>query len=316
MQRLIFLLSLLGILAVEIRPVFSQQEPGAVGTPLPATQIPSDNVENIPDVVLRLVEERMIHCKSSGIVMSSEVKEGKQVAAGELLVKLDTSKAELHVQRLEAEQEVTARQASSQVELHFGQKSIDVAEADLNRALESNQEFPGLYPEPEVNRLKLLFERAKAEYEKNAFQLELLALQVAAKTIDIQIAKVDLADRMIHSPIDGMIVQVLRRPGEWVEPGEPVAKIVRMDQLRVEVDVPVHYSPQQLQSVEAWFIADSEYGGQEPAAAKVSFVNPEVNPVSRTSRVWFDVENSQSALRPGIKGRLQLKFPPNTTRLP
>ena len=40
--------------------------------------------------------------------------------------------------------------------------------------------------------------------------------------------------RRILAPIGGMVVDVFRRQGEWVDPGVAVLRILRIDKLRVE----------------------------------------------------------------------------------
>lgn len=262
-------------------------------------------VEVLNDVVLRLVEERRIHNKVAGMIASSELLEGMIVSAGQPLVKLETAKSELQLKRMVADRSIILKQASSTVELDFALKSIGVAEADLERVVESNRKFPGLNPELEVNRLRLLVERAKAEYDKNAFQLEVLKLQAEAKSFDILLAELEIDDRTTRAPFSGMIVEVLRRPGEWAEVSEPVAKLIRLDPLRLEVEMKIHITAQQLETAEAFFVPDS-LSASAPAVAKVRFVHPEVNPITRASRIWFDVENSQGILRPGLSGRLEL----------
>ena len=64
-------------------------------------------------------------------------------------------------------------------------------------------------------------------------QKDLLHTERANKA-KLRAAEEEIDRRNIEAPFDGVIVEILARKGEWVNPGEPVMRVVRMDRLRVE----------------------------------------------------------------------------------
>ena len=66
-----------------------------------------------------------------------------------------------------------------------------------------------------------------------------LNFKVASLSAKTGKARVEAAELLIElsrveSPIDGEVVKVYPHAGEWVNRGDPIARVVRMDRLRVE----------------------------------------------------------------------------------
>jgi macrolide-specific efflux system membrane fusion protein len=108
----------------------------------------------------------------------------------------------------------------------------------------------------------------------------------------------------IKSPIAGVVVEVKRRRGEWVEPGTPVARIMLLDRLRVEAFC--YFKDLQTVQVDRP-VRLRVVGDGAPAVeyeGRITFVSPEVNPVNGQVRIWAEVKNADGALRPGMSGSL------------
>ena len=88
--------------------------------------------------------------------------------------------------------------------------------------------------------------RAELEYQKAVLGAEQATeehvtdgLTAKAKKAEVDAAEVALTRRILRAPFDGVVVQVHRRQGEWVSPGDPVMQIVRTDRLRISATIPV-----------------------------------------------------------------------------
>ena len=64
--------------------------------------------------------------------------------------------------------------------------------------------------------------------------VEVAETTVGSRQQQVVLTAINLKKHRITSPLDGVIVQLYRKPGEWVSPGDPIARLVRMDRLRVE----------------------------------------------------------------------------------
>ena len=105
-----------------------------------------DDVYIAKSAVLKVKDQREIASSATGIVTESNIVEGKSVVMDERLIVVDAKNAELDVERLKQEFELAEKDASSNVEIVYAQKSKLVAQADLDRARVSNQQLPGAFP--------------------------------------------------------------------------------------------------------------------------------------------------------------------------
>jgi multidrug resistance efflux pump len=59
-------------------------------------------------------------------------------------------------------------------------------------------------------------------------------LTAKAKEAAVEAADDDIVRRRVEAPNDGLVTEVHRHKGEWVNPGDPILTIVRMDKVKVE----------------------------------------------------------------------------------
>jgi macrolide-specific efflux system membrane fusion protein len=124
---------------------------------------------------------------------------------------------------------------------------------------------------------------------------------------ELDAAEVQRIRRQIVAPFDGTVVQVFVRLGEWVEPGQKALRIVNIDRLKAEgflraagADASLLGAPVQL---------TLDLAGEQAAAfdGKVSFVSPEVDPITGQVRVWAEIDNHAGRLRPGQSVRMVIE---------
>ena len=186
----------------------------------------------IESVFLELVEQSDVPARDPGVIETVAVREGDLVKKGGTLVQLDTAEAALDVERAELELNIARQEAKNEVDVRFARKSLAVAEAELQRALDSVKDYPKSVSETELDRLKLTVERTRLEIEQAEHVLTVAEMTAALKENALETAKTKLERQTIRAPIDGVVVQVYRHNGEWLEPGQQVVRILRMDRLR------------------------------------------------------------------------------------
>ena len=258
------------------------------------------------DAVLRIHESRDIASKAAGMILKSTIREGSLVKDKQLLMEIDSRLAKLNVEKLVNEKEIASREAASTVELDFMTKSIDVAKTELSRALQSNNRLPGAVPKSEIDQLRLVAERAIAEKQKTAFEMQIMAMQTTIRDIELNVGKRQLADHQINSPIDGKVVEIYKKEGEWVNASEPVAKVVQLKKLKTEIKVPASIALDQLVGTKAVFSPALDSLEGETFEGTVTFVYPEANPVNRQMKVWVVIDNRELKLVPGLVGSVKL----------
>ena len=149
-----------------------------------------------------------------------------------------------------------------------------------------------------VERLKLSVEQAQVQKEVDA-----LTRDVKARTLDQ--AKLQLARRSLRSPLDGEVAEVFRHRGEWLEPGQRLMRIVRLDRLKVEGFVNSREITGSLRG--AAVRVRVVLGDDEKSVivkGKIVFISSEIDPVNAQVRVWAEVENPDLLLRPGLPAEM------------
>ncbi len=237
-------------------------------------------------------------------------------------------------------QRIAAMKAENDVAVRHAVKSRDASKADFDRAVQARKAFEKSISLAELDRLRLIFERNDLEIEKAKFEKDLADLQqqiedssiveqdqiverlklsveqaqlqkevdvltrdVKARTLDQ--AKLQLARRGLRSPLDGEVAEVFRHRGEWLEPGQRVMRIVRLDRLKVEgfMDSRTITSSMRGAAVRVRVTPNDE---NQPAIVKgkIVFISSEIDAVNGQVRVWAEVENPDLLLRPGLPAEM------------
>jgi macrolide-specific efflux system membrane fusion protein len=95
-----------------------------------------------------------------------------------------------------------------------------------------------------------------------------------------------------------------------VEPGEDVARIVRIDRLRAEGFSDARKTRSDW--VERPVTIHVQLGSTEPEAfsGKIVFVSPEIDPVNGQIAIWAEIDNPDLLLRPGLRGTMTIHETP------
>lgn len=264
----------------------------------------------IEKAVLKIIESVNVPAQRSGLLKNMATFEGQVVARGDLLGSIDQSQARLRLEEAKIQLDIAEREAGDDINVRFARKSLAVAEAELARGEElATGEFK-LITETELDRLRLVVEKTKLEIERAELESGVLAAKVDLKKNDIEIREDDLLRHKIVAPLDGMVVSVERREGEWIKESESLVRIVRIDHLRVEGLVPAEVAAKGLQGNRVALVMGQPVTPENTFHGEIVFVNPEAVTIANRAhvRVWAEVENTDRRLFPGQNGTLRI-FP-------
>ena len=223
-----------------------------------------------------------------GIVDMVAVDCSDRVSEGQEVARLDTrlQYAEMAVARARAQMtgEIEARRASLEYGKRQRKRKSDLFEKEAISLEEKEQS------ETEA-------ELAGAEF-KNAQERKRLA------SLQLWRAKEVVQLRRIQSPIDGVVVERMRSPGERVDE-EPILKIAQLHPLHVEAIVPAAL----FGSIQPGMTAQvtPELAGGGSYEARVSVVDAIIDPASGTFRVRAELPNPDYTLPSGL--RCKVRFP-------
>jgi membrane fusion protein, multidrug efflux system len=255
----------------------------------------------------------------AGKVVAIGVDLGSYVKQGQMIVRLDDVDSKLRVQQAQAQLEQTKaalRQAEEKVGLRAGQAFdpnkvpevasarvvLELAEKNLRRAeklIESGDVSRSFYDQQKAqhDQLKEQYESALSLARQNYAAVMTARANVANAESQLGIAKRNLSYALVFSPIDGYVAERTADLGEYVSPTSKVATIVRINPMRIRIDIPEQAIPEVKvgQSVSmttsAW--PDKNFSG------RIARISPNVTPNSRTLTVEAEIENNNGVLKPG-----------------
>lgn len=255
----------------------------------------------------------------AGKVTAIGVDLGSYVKRGQMIVRLDDVDSKLRVEQAQAQldqSKAALRQAEEKVGLRPGQNfdvnripevvnarvTLELAEKNLRRAeklIESGDVSRSTYDEQKARRdqLKEVYEAAISLGRQNFAAVATARANVENAQSQLGLARRNLSYALVFSPIDGYVAERTADLGEYVSPSSKVATIVRINPLRIRIDIPEQAIPEvrvgQSVSVTTSAWPDKNFSG------RIARISPNVSPTSRTLTVEAEVENGSGVLKPG-----------------
>lgn len=261
----------------------------------------------IPSVVVKVSEEVAVPARDAGVLAKISAKEGQLVEVGDVVASLLDTDIRLAVERARLEAESASRKSKNEVDLLYARKSTEVARAELKRSQDTNDKYPRTVSQSELDRQRLLVEQGELQTKKAEHEHDVAGLERDIRDNDYQIAKEQLDRRTIAAPLRGMVVEVLRRRGEWVQPGDSIVRIVRLDRLKAEGFLPIKIAGLDLVDRKVKLIATAPGERAVEATGQIVFISPEIDPLNAQVRFWAEIENADLKLRPGMTATLKIE---------
>jgi membrane fusion protein (multidrug efflux system) len=239
--------------------------------------------------------------KVAGRLESVSVRLGDRVRRGQMLAKIEDRELQEQIRQAQASFEVSAATIRQrEADLRFAQTNLD-----RSRNLFERQLIP-----------KQTFDDAEARYQAAAAQLDLAKAQHAQSQARLDELKINLANTVIASPVNGFIGKRTLDPGAWVTPNSELLSVVDISFVRlianiVEKDLR-RISAGQRTSVEVDAFPDEKFGG------RIARVSPVLDPATRTAQIEVEIDNPQFRLKPGMYARVSftVEHHPNTLVVP
>jgi multidrug efflux pump subunit AcrA (membrane-fusion protein) len=262
--------------------------------------------------LVSLVEEAKVPAREPGVLVELTVREGAMVRRGDVIAKIDDDQPQMEKRKAKAEHDQAVAKAESDVDVRYSIAAEQVAEAEHKKALESHAKVPGSVTEVERARLMLNERKSELQIEQAQLERHMASLAAASKGVELEAAENAIERRLIKSPLDGVVVQIFPHQGEWMQPGDPLARVVRADKLRVEGYVDSsRFDPEEVRdrpvTVEVTLADDRK----ESFPGRIVFTSPLVES-GGDYRVFAEVENRQAAgsgqwlLRAGQTARMTI----------
>jgi RND family efflux transporter MFP subunit len=225
--------------------------------------------------------------RTAGRLQELSVKLGDRVNRGQRIAKIEDFEIVEQVKQAEAAQEVAMA-------------TIRQREADLQLA------------ETNVERSRSLFERQllpkqtlddnEARYQAALAQLDLARAQNTQSKARLEELRINLANTVITSPVNGFVAKRNVDPGAFVSQQAPVADVVDITRVRLVANV-VEKDLKELESGNDASVEVDAFPG-EKFAGRIARVSPVLDPSTRTAPLEIEIPNPTFRLKPGMYARV------------
>ncbi len=220
-----------------------------------------------------------------GVLEELAVERSESVTEGQILATLEASVEKSNVELARARADTDGEISAAQTSLNYAQRKLNrINELYNKQATASNQKDEA---ETEVRLAKLSLQQAKEK--KRLAELE---LQRALDALEL---------RTLRSPINGVVVKILKSPGESVK-DRPILNLAQINPLKVEVIVPAkqfgRIKPGQLATIMPDNMPKKRY------QAKVTIVDRVIDAASGTFGVRLELPNDKYKIPSGLSCRI------------
>jgi multidrug efflux pump subunit AcrA (membrane-fusion protein) len=258
----------------------------------------------ITHCLVSVIDDIQVPAQESGLLTAIAVEEGSLVKKDQIVAQIDDRQAKLERYAAQTEREAALARASDDIEVRFAEASLEVADAELKTNEVINAKTPGLVPATEIRRQKLTKHRAELQIDKSKLDMSVAKMQADVHEAAVRAADDTIARRRIVAPMDGEVLTRIRQSGEWVNAGEPVLRLIRMDQLKVEgLLAAADVNPSELMHQPVLVQVELAHGRTAQFQGEVTYISPLVtagNKYRIRCTVANRTEGEQWLLRPGM----------------
>lgn len=225
----------------------------------------------------------------NGRLAAVHVKLGDAVRQGQPIAQVEDREIREQVRQQEAAYKV------SEATIRQREADLKLAETNLerNRSLLERNLLP-----------RQTFDDTEARYQAALAQLDLARAQFEQSKARLEELRINLANTVIASPVDGFIGKRYLDPGAAVSPNAPVASVVAIDTVRMVAAV-VEKDVRRLTIGMPAIVEVDAFPG-EKFKGKVARIAPVFDPQTRTAEMEVEVPNPGFRLKPGMYARVDL----------
>ncbi|TWT68450.1 efflux RND transporter periplasmic adaptor subunit [Crateriforma conspicua] len=239
----------------------------------------------------------MVSASEMGTLAAIDVVEGQHVQRDQVLGQLDDRVLQASLKIAQAAKDAEGAMRAAKIDLEIKKRHLE-GFVELSQA--------GNASVREV-------ERAQADYDQALARVQAAEEQILLRQLEYDRTIQQIEQRRVRSPFDGIVTEIIKRPGEFVSPTDPVIfEVVQLDTLRCNLTIPNDQIQHLRLGMEVKLVVGQR---QEPVTAMVEYIAPVVDPQSGTVLVKLRIPNSSQELKAGLVCRLDLPGDTRTARL-
>lgn len=163
----------------------------------------------------------------------------------------------------------------------------------------------GIGPQSDLDQAQARFQSMQAAYDSTLNQTRNLIQEVERYRAQLDLQRKKLRDATVKAPFAAFVKDRQVTAGQYVRTNTPLFTLVKIDTLRLRIEVPERMAPWvrvgQMADVSLEAYPDRQFQG------KVWRISPTVDQTKRTFVVEALIENSKNELKPGSYARARLQ---------
>ncbi|MBM3831251.1 MAG: efflux RND transporter periplasmic adaptor subunit [Verrucomicrobia bacterium] len=256
---------------------------------------------------LAAIDQATLSVKASGRLQSLSVDLGSRVKRGDLVAQIEPVDYELRVRSAEAllaqararlglplvgaDDEVKAEETST-----VRQAKAALLEAQRQRERIRELTKRGISPQSELEMTEANYDIAFNRHLEAVEDIRQRQALLQQRRAEVEIARQLLVDTRILAPFDGIVQERRASLGEFLNPAAPVVTLVKVDPLRLRVEVPERSAV----GVRAGLaLRLTTEGDTNRHMGTITRLSPAITELNRMLVVEADIPNVAGALRPG-----------------
>ena len=253
-------------------------------------------------------DQVVLGTKVAGRLAEITVDLGTRVKRGQMIGKLDQSDFKFRVDQAEAAlQQARARLGLSptgsdeKVDHEQTRAMMDDARLTRDRSIRLAQQE--LIARAQLDTAEAALQVAEGRYQDALEEVRNRQAVIAQRRSELDLARQQLTDTVILSPLDGVVSLKQASVGEYLGAGAPIATMMRVHPLRLRVPVPEREGA----GVRVGHaVALTVEGDPTVYRGRVVRLSPIVQEQNRTLLVEAEVPNERGFLRPGSFARVDI----------
>ena len=307
---------LISVISLSIAVACGGPSAAAVGNAAPAAAAPVKVLRLLQEPLARSVtvsgtlaaeEQVTVSFKVTGRVEELRVDLGTTVRKGDLIARLTPTDFELRLRQAEASlQQARARlglDPSGDTETVDAEQTAVVrqARAALTEARRQRERIAtfverGISAKADLETADAALEIAEGRHQDALEEVRNRQAVLAQRRSEVALARQQLDDTSLHSPIEGVVRERLVFAGEYRAAGTAIATIVRQHPLRLQLAVPERASTMLRIGQRVRVTIEGDSTAHE---GRVTRVSPSIAEGTRTLPIEAEIPNVDGKLRPG-----------------
>lgn len=263
---------------------------------------------------VKLQDDVKLGPREPGVLVELNVQEGSTVRKGDVIGRIDDSEAKIQKEAAEWALAAAVKKAKDTVQERYAAVSAEVKQKAYQMVLDANRATPGSVSKTEEDQKYLEWQETRLLAEKVKLEQELAKYDAHAKKAELDAANLAIDRRLVRAEFDGVIVttprNLYRQQGEWVGPGDPIVRLIRMDTMLVEGAVEqANYDAHELLGCDVTVQVDMARGRKEQFTGRIVYVSPMVRVDGRyivRAQVANREEYGQWLLRDGMTASMTI----------